>query len=477
MDRAEPVLVARRPTGLGASFRIVPNPMRKPLLGTVAATTLGLFLSFLPEAQAQSGLGPMREREKVKEEVNKEAPQPRRLSQAGTQLRLVQFERGEHWAMRGLVLMSLGDDWHPSASKIILEALKSKDDRLRAYGLETLVRAAPSCLRTALSDELVEMLIRKTLKHKDPFVRERVVMVLKAAFPDATATKKSDWERHWYSVDKTFTPETWVAPPKIAGGKSVAGGAVERAMDLQEAGLDVVICIDSTGSMQMPIDSAAAAIDDLVEVLSSIAPKFRLGLVHYKDFGDLGEGGAVLEKLNKRHEVVRKRLEGLVASGGGDAPERVEVGLELALDRREMGWRRSTNKLVVVIGDAPPHMESIETAVDLAEQAFKRPFGQEASEIRARRRAGSNAAPTRPFVTACIGVGNASVGPATRSSFERISDAGGGKYGEIRTSDGTESTDALIAHMLRLSFGSQYTEHLDAFVEVFMDYQRRGLFK
>ncbi len=59
-----------------------------------------------------------------------------------------------------LVLLSLGDDWHPSGSKIVLEALKSKDDRLRACGLETLARSQPSCLLAVLNNDLIDTLIR-----------------------------------------------------------------------------------------------------------------------------------------------------------------------------------------------------------------------------------------------------------------------------------------------------------------------------
>ena len=71
---------------------------------------------------------------------------PKRLTEGQTQLRIGQYERAEHWALRGLVLLSLGRDWHPSAQSIVLDALRSESPTLRVYGLETLARTSPLAL-------------------------------------------------------------------------------------------------------------------------------------------------------------------------------------------------------------------------------------------------------------------------------------------------------------------------------------------
>ncbi len=430
--------------------------------------------------------GPQGKRPAQKEAAKPKAVQakPNRLDERQSRIRVGQYERAEHWALRGLVLLSLGRDWHPVASPIVLDALSSRDVHLQVYGVEALARTSPIALRRVLNGELLENLIRVQYRKKNEFLRSRLKLVLRAAFPTVEATTAREWERHWFAIDKVFKPDPWPAFEVELDGRSVAGAAFDRALDLYEAGLEVAICIDSTGSMQQTIDAASQAIDDLVAILSGIAPDFRIGLVHYKDLDDIKAGAQVLVPLDARPKRVREKLERLRAEGGGDMPERVECGLEIALDPRKMKWRRDANKLVVLVGDAPPHDAALAKCVELARDAYERPYGKESRRVRATvRRGGSTAKATRPFVTAAIGVGMRSVPARTKMTFSAIAKAGGGAYGEVTTAPGRKdgrnekASDEIVAHVLRLSFGAQYEDQISAFVEVFFDYQRRGFFK
>ena len=49
---------------------------------------------------------------------------------------------------------------------------------------------------------------------------------------------------------------------------------------------------------------------------------------------------------------MQRHLSTLDASGGGDGPEAVTAALAEALN---MEWRQHASKMVVLIGDAPPH--------------------------------------------------------------------------------------------------------------------------
>jgi hypothetical protein len=405
------------------------------------------------------------------------APEALALNEGQTQARVVQYRNAKHWAMKGLVLLSLGRSWHPRGAEIVLASLEDGDERLRAYGLEALARTDSANLRQVVGEELVQELIRKQYRVDDELWQARVQAVLSGVFPDAGATTKQEWERHWRNVGKKYTRAPWTAPDAPEHARTVSAGVFERALDLHEAGLDVCICIDSTGSMQATIDAATSAVDDIVALLEGVAPKFRLGLVHYKDFGDFGEGAQVLEPLSKRPEEVQRRLSNLTAIGGGDMPERVERGLEMALDKK-MKWERSTNKLIVVIGDAPPHPSALQEAIDLAELAYRKPFGVEPTKIEATRSGRSRTQGVRPFITACLGVGPRGVAAQTEESFRKIAAAGGGAYARLMTQGGAgDPSGEIVAHILKLSFGAQYADSLDAFVEVYLTYHRRGLFK
>lgn len=439
-----------------------------------AALASALALPSLPQSDAPSAATPA---------VQGSRSRANRLTEHQTEIRVGQYERAEHWALRGLVLLSLGRDWHPCAAPIVLDALKSKDVHLQVYAVESLARTSPIALRRVLSAGILENLIRVQYRRNDDFSRARLTMILRAAFPKLEATTAWDWERHWFDVEKVFERDAWPSFEIEADGRSVAGAAFDRALDLYEAGLEVTICIDSTGSMQETIDAASRAIDDLVAVLSAIAPNFRIGLVHYKDLHDLKGGAQVLVPLGARPKRVREKLERLRAEGGGDVPEGVECGLEIALDPKRMKWRRDANKLVILVGDAPPHAAAVAKCVELAREAYERPYGKEARRVRATVRRGASAAKaTRPFVTAAIGVGMQAVPGRTKATFTEIAQAGGGAYGEVITAPNQKlgpkesASDKIVAHVLRLSFGAQYEDQIGAFVEVFFDYQRRGFF-
>ncbi|MBM3961167.1 MAG: VWA domain-containing protein, partial [Planctomycetes bacterium] len=219
------------------------------------------------------------------------------LGKGATEVLANSYAQAEHWAMRAIVLMSLGGDWHPAGVPAVLDALRSKDERLVAYGLEALRGMDDEALRQVATAELVDDLIGRQLARKNKLFHQRLLAVLARALPDAKATDRRGYEAWWLLAKPGYAPPTWTPPAAATGGGTVAGTAVERAFDLRDAGLDVAIVIDSTGSMQLAIDTARDAIDDVVALLAGIAPKLRLGLVHYKDFGDMADGAKVLAPL------------------------------------------------------------------------------------------------------------------------------------------------------------------------------------
>jgi Mg-chelatase subunit ChlD len=321
-----------------------------------------------------------------------------------------------------------------------------------------------------------------------------VVDVLRRMVPAAGATDRRGFDEWWRTTKATWAPPPWQAPPAAKGGGTVAGSVVQRAFDLRDAGLDVAIVIDSTGSMQGPIDAARDAIHDVVALLSGVAPKLRLGLVHYKDFGDIGDGAKLLVPMTKAQDEVRDKLDKLVASGGGDVPERVEAGVAVALSR-EMGWNKDANRLILVIGDAPPHPEAEEPLYELIRKAREQPFASGKGPV-----TGVAKDTVRPFITSAI-----ATSPAPKAQFERIAaagggmcvvlegvggrgrpgaraggdkgaDQGGGKGGAAAPTT-NRATQQLVEHIMLLSFGAQHQAQLRRFVRTFFEYRDAGMFE
>jgi uncharacterized protein YegL len=168
--------------------------------------------------------------------------------------------------------------------------------------------------------------------------------------------------------------------------------------------LDVVVVIDSTGSMTGALDAVKRKIQRVLELLRENAPHVRVGIVTYRDVGDeyLRRG---LELTTDFPKVV-SYLNGIQANGGGDTPEAVEAGLDMAYSDAEMRWDPRAKKIALLVGDAPPHDKDKQLCDNLASSAR-----------------------AKGIVTFTLSV------EGTIQAFKDIATAGGGKNVDIAKSD------------------------------------------
>lgn len=408
-------------------------------------------------------------------------------TKAATEAMVGYYQTAKHWALRSIVLLSFGKKWHPAGSEAILLAFRDKDKRLRCFALEVLLRSSPAHLPSQVTKDLLAELIAKQSKVRNKFYRERVQTVLSRALPKAGCETASAWQVWWSNNREKWVAPAWEAPDKKKLAEARKGGTVvtkfiERAFDLNSAGLDVTIVIDSTGSMQVTIDRARDALGEIVTMLSGIAPKLRVGLVHYRDLEDMGGGARMLMPLTSNVAKVRKKLSKLVAGGGGDSPERVAKGLGVALSP-QLKWNMKANKVVIVMGDAPP--KDPEAAVELARKANKDP----GSALNRRAPTTGKKKKIRPFVINAISVGARPVEP-----FRDIAKAGGGAFAHIhmggrrgarepgrrrgpRARGPKNPQREVVRHILTLSFGARFEKQMSAFIDIFYAYRAEKLFK
>ncbi|MFM7297654.1 MAG: vWA domain-containing protein [Planctomycetota bacterium] len=421
-----------------------------------------------PPGPAQPPQAPAKPEEKV------EPPKP--LDRTLTEAVARTWSTAEHWALQAIVLLSLGNDFHPAGAVPLAASLRAEDVRLRPYAVEVLRGMEPTKLACVATPELIDALVEVVYKEKNELLGSRAAEVLARVFADGPGLERKAWKRFWQERRETYVPAPWQPPPSEASdGRSTAGAFVERAFDLRDAGLDVAIVIDSTGSMQAAIDIARDAIYDVVSLLSGVAPKLRLGVVHYKDVTDFSDGAQLLVPMTKKQEVVRESLAKLVANGGGDLPENVDKGLEVALGK-EMDWNKEANRLILVIGDAPPHPASMGAVLQLVKDAHDKPFVRGSKPLSGKRE------PLKPFITSTIATSQ-----ACKAEFEQIAKAGGGAsvYMEVRNGGGRATNDvdpaqaarSVVEHVLLLSFGAQHRPQLQRFARVFFEYRDAGLFK
>ncbi|HEY4057781.1 MAG TPA: vWA domain-containing protein [Kofleriaceae bacterium] len=116
--------------------------------------------------------------------------------------------------------------------------------------------------------------------------------------------------------------------------------------------VDVVFALDTTGSMGSLLDGAKRTIFSVATHIQKRDPDadVRIGLVAYRDVGD--EYVTKDLPLTRDIDAVFAELASYEAAGGNDIPEDVDAAMDVALHK--MKWRDGAEKLVFVVGDAPP---------------------------------------------------------------------------------------------------------------------------
>lgn len=134
---------------------------------------------------------------------------------------------------------------------------------------------------------------------------------------------------------------------------------VEFSSDVAADFLDVVFCIDVTGSMSTYIERSKKVIINMITYFSESEEKPLFGVVAYRDHPPQDHTFVTQIHQLSDGEKALAYVKTLSAQGGGDTPEAVLQGL---LDSAEkMNWRnlqiadKTYKKLLIHVGDAPPH--------------------------------------------------------------------------------------------------------------------------
>ncbi len=116
--------------------------------------------------------------------------------------------------------------------------------------------------------------------------------------------------------------------------------------------LDLVFVMDATGSMDDEIADVQANLLGIVRVLDRLAPSLWVGFVAYKDRGEsyVTQSFPLTEMRRENLQRAQEFVDSLVAEGGGDHPEALDIALAEAL---AMQWRDEAQGRIVIVGDAP----------------------------------------------------------------------------------------------------------------------------
>jgi hypothetical protein len=121
---------------------------------------------------------------------------------------------------------------------------------------------------------------------------------------------------------------------------------------------DVVFVHDATGSLQPYIDDARQFVNNRIRDIQNKAimngGDARYRVIAFRDHREEGDLWTVhdLNPFTKDFAVLKRQLDALVTSGGGDGPEAQIDALDAAL---RSSWRRDAKRIVILITDSPPH--------------------------------------------------------------------------------------------------------------------------
>ncbi len=209
--------------------------------------------------------------------------------------------------------------------------------------------------------------------------------------------------------------------------------------------IDLAILIDCTASMSGELASAQGGADDLLGFLSGCSASLRTAIAGYRDTRDRWELHAF--DFTSDASLARRNLWALTAEGGGDEPESLYRAMRATLT--EASWRQdalggATNannaapeRVMVIIGDAPPHVGEGTKCEELAKSAAER--GMRIYTIQA----------------------HAAEDAKDVKWFPEIARAGGGR--SVRLGD----EDSLTAEIAQLTLGDRFHDELAEFFSVY----------
>jgi len=352
----------------------------------------------------------------------------------------------QDWTVRSIAAFELRTHTEFGAVHLAAHMLASEQEAYAAAGALGALRGRPR--RDLVAEggaELVDALLR-WVRDPHPTVRAYACEVLFSLPPVKLGTDLALYEGWWKRgraslerEQRAFLDDLRADAKKAAeaqGQKSTSAEADRkddrfygRLEQMRRYGLELCVVMDHTGSMGPVIGAAKAGAQRLIERLRAYVPRFRAGLVTYDD------GARLRAALTDNGEILAKAFSKVGAGGGADYEEGVDKGIQLALAQGRMGWSQRAYRVIVVVGDAPPHEADVPGLLRGIGRARQDPLYDE------------------PIVVHTVSTGDLPV-----LHFPQIALAGGGHHVTLR------QTGRLVEELVLLTFGGSERERIQAWM-------------
>ncbi len=177
-----------------------------------------------------------------------------------------------------------------------------------------------------------------------------------ATTADGTVSFFPELDRLGQKVWLRAGQDDWREVAIAAGGGGQQVQFTQRSEAVGAKKLDLMLVIDTTGSMSDEIRYLQAELQSILSSLRQRHPglDIRVGFVFYKDVGD----DYVTQTVPLTRDLTRAQAElgQRWAGGGGDYPEAMDQAMIRAAGQ---DWRPDAVKSLLLVADAPPHDENV----------------------------------------------------------------------------------------------------------------------
>ena len=215
--------------------------------------------------------------------------------------------------------------------------------------------------------------------------------------------------------------------------------------------LDLVFCVDTTGSMYGVIDTMKQSMVSIVEEIASITPDYRIAVAAYEDYPDVDTNDAPWDFIYRDYSAFTSDIDELtnainaMDAGGGHMSPSVHMGLMHCIDAEALDARLTNNSFDYLIdpnspGPGPwrtgPNVGRVLILIGDMPAQDPEPFGNYTSDEVI------SSALDKSINIYSIATGIGTDNPFVESSYRNLAEETGGILIEAATDD--EIADAII---------------------------------
>jgi len=232
--------------------------------------------------------------------------------------------------------------------------------------------------------------------------------------------------------------------------------------------LDVGFAVDSTGSMGKTVRWIQRDVIKMMQAFELISREPRISVVLYRDYGDQ----YVVRPISLTGDARRlaQALRGADAAGGGDFPEAVYEALMTLLKRQNWSVRPSARKVIVLLGDAPPHERHLKKIEQAVASAVRDGFVFYAIKVRTRYQSVHGTPKYDPALATYDRIAQWGKGKSFWVSFLPESHRASRTLGTASPPRDDLPEQVILREVLKAALADDYADRVDPFINVLMQY-------